>query len=345
MRSAQISKINISIIIPTWNSNAYLSICLNSLALQTFRNFEVVIVDNGSKGFDKSKTTEERSPMDIKVISLTENMGFAVACNLGAQVATGEWLAFLNADAYPEPDWLESFMAGQNEYPQAGCFGSMILRDSEPNLVDSAGDVCHMSGTAWKEFSGYPVSKVPVDSRRIFAPYAAAAFYNRNVFFEIGGFDEDFFSFYEDVDLGFRLNLYGYQCIFLPDTRVRHVGSSSTGKDSDFALYHSQRNFIWSYIKNMPGLLFWLYFPVHLLANLIFFLQYIKRGRAKVVFKAKADASKGLKKMLVKRRQIQHERRASVREINQLIDKHLLAPFLLGRNLRRYNKNNANPKK
>jgi GT2 family glycosyltransferase len=265
-------------------------------------------------------------------------MGFAVACNLGAQAARGEWLAFLNADAFPEPDWLESFVAAQKEYPRAGAFGSLILQNAQPDLVDSAGDVYNISGAAWKGYGGYPVAEVPSKPRRIFAPCAAAVFYRRDVFLEIGGFDEDFFSYFEDVDLGFRLNVYGYQCIFLPDARVRHVGSASTGKKSDFALYHYHRNFIWSFIKNMPGVLLWLYMPVHILANFLFILKHLKNKRGKVIFKAKIDAMKGLGKMLAKRKIIQSDRRASVHEINQLIDKNLLAPFLVGRNLRRYNR-------
>lgn len=329
---------HISIIIPTWNSAEYLPACLSSLAKQTLRDFEIVIVDNGSIGFDEGKITSEWPSLDIREVPLKENMGFAVACNIGVQSARGEWLAFLNADAFPEPDWLESFVAAQKEYPHAGAFGSLILQDAHPSLVDSAGDVYHMSGAAWKGYSGYPAAKVPSNPRRIFAPCAAAAFYRRDVFLEIGGFDEDFFSYFEDVDLGFRLNLYGYQCIFLPDARVRHVGSASTGKDSDFALYHYHRNYIWSFIKNMPGVLVWLYMPIHILANLLLILKYLKNRRGKVVFKAKIDALRGLGKMLAKRKTIQGDRRASVREIDQLFNKNLLAPFLIGRNLRWYNK-------
>ena len=328
----------ISIIIPTWNSGSTLPKTLKKLVHQTFRNFEVIIIDNGSATFNQKQIEQDWQSLILKVIPLKKNMGFSYASNISAQNAKGEWLAFLNADAFPAPDWLESFMAAQKEYPHAGAFGSLILQDAHPNLVDSAGDVYNMSGIAWKGYGGYPVTEVPSNPRRVFAPCAAAAFYRRDVFLKIGGFDEGFFSYFEDVDLGFRLNLYGYQCIFLPDARVRHVGSTSTGKDSDFALYHYHRNFIWSYIKNMPGALFWLYLPFHILANLIFFLKYLMKGRGKVVLKSRIDAFKGLRNMLIKRRQIQRARRASVREINQLINKNLLAPFLVGRNLRRYNR-------
>ncbi len=331
----------ISIIIPTWNSDSTLPKVLKKLTQQTFRNFEVIMIDNGSDTFNQKHIEPDWQSLILKVIPLKKNMGFAYACNLGAQTAKGEWLAFLNADAFPEPDWLERFLASAKKYPGAGAFGSFILQDSHPNLIDSAGDVYNMSGIAWKGFGGYPMKEVPSKPRRIFAPCAAAAFYRRDVFFEIGGFDEDFFSYFEDVDLGFRLNLYGYQCIFLPDACVHHVGSASTGKESDFALYHYHRNFIWSYFKNMPGALFWLYFPIHLLANFIFFLKYLKNGRGKVVFKAKIDALKELRKTLFKRWKIQRTRRTSLSKINKLLDKNLLAPYRLGRDLRRYNREHA----
>ena len=103
--------INTSIIIPTWNSGAYLPASLNSLTVQTYRNFEVVIVDNGSTAFDEDKIIAGWPSLTIKVISLKENRGFAAACNLGARQAAGEWLSFLNADAFPAPTWLEQFHA------------------------------------------------------------------------------------------------------------------------------------------------------------------------------------------------------------------------------------------
>jgi len=329
-------KSTISVLIINYNGLDVLPRCLDALSQQTFENFEIIIVDNGGK--DGSADSLGNQHANLKVIRLNHNTGFSAANNLGAYKAEGQWLALINNDAFPEPDWLERFIAAQKKYPHASAFGSLILQDAQPNLVDSAGDIYNISGIAWKGYGGYPATEVPSNPRRIFAPCAAAAFYRRDVFLEIGGFDEDFFSYFEDVDLGFRLNLYGYQCIFLPDARVRHVGSVSAGKNSDFALYHYHRNFIWSYIKNMPGALFWLYLPFHILANFIFFLKYIIKGRGKVIFKAKIDALKVLRKMWRKRRNILCEQRASISEINILLDKNLMVPYLQGRKLRQYNR-------
>jgi GT2 family glycosyltransferase len=328
----------ISIIIPTWNSNDYLPTCLAHLAEQTLKHFEIILVDNGSENYQCGQIPSEWPSLDIHEILLDENKGFAVACNLGARAARGEWLAFLNADAFAAPTWLEIITSAVNEFPLAGSFGSLILQDENPDLVDSAGDVYNISGMAWKGYSGYPRSEVSAEPQRIFTPCAAAVFYRRDVFLEIGGFDEDFFSYFEDVDLGFRLNLYGYQCIFLPEAIVRHVGSSSTGKQSNFGLYHYHRNMVWSYYKNMPGFLYWFYLPFHFIANLLISMKYLKDGRGKVVFKAKWDALKGIRHMRMKRRKIQRERRASALAIHKLLNKNLLTPFSIGRELRRYNR-------
>ena len=326
----------LSIIIPTWNSGAHIDHCLEHLQYQDERCFEVILIDNGSRDYQTGQIPKAHPELVITEIGLPENRGFAAACNLGACQARGQWLAFLNADAFPEPGWLAAFQEGLRRFPEAGAFGSLILCDADPGKVDSAGDVYNISGIAWKGYGDYPLEAVPDRARRVFAPCAAAAFYRRDLFLEIGGFDEDFFSYFEDVDLGFRLNLKGYSCIALPDAIVRHVGSASTGRASDFAMYHYHRNLVWSYVKNVPGILFWLYLPAHILANTFFFLKYLRHGRGGVVGRAKRDAITGLTKMWEKRKKIQRARHAGIGEINQLLDKSLFAPYTIGKNLRRY---------
>jgi len=338
MHSAMTNQPAVSIIIPTWNSSAHIQHCLAHLSAQTFKQFEIILVDNGSPDFQAGSLSKQWLALRIREIALEQNRGFAAASNLGAQAARGEWLAFLNADAYPEPGWLEEFMRGLQNFPHAGAFGSLILQHDHPNLVDSAGDIYGSNGLAWKGYANYPVDVVPAEAVRIFSPCAAAAFYRRDIFFEIGGFDEDFFSYLEDVDLGFRLNLYSYVCLVLPEARVRHVGSASTSKNSDFALYHHQRNLTWVYVKNMPGFLFWLYLPLHLITKPIVLLKSIRDGRGKIIFKATIDALKCSGKILDKRKKIQKERRASLQEINRLLNRDLLAPYTIGRRLRRYHR-------
>jgi GT2 family glycosyltransferase len=133
---------------------------------------------------------------------------------------------------------------------------------------------------------------------------------------EVGGFDEDYFCYVEDVDLGFRLRLTGHKAMYVPDAVVYHVGSGTTGgQHSDFAVYHGHRNVVWTFVKNMPGVLFWLMLPLHVLMNLVSILWFALQGRGGVILRAKRDALLGLPTMWRKRQCIQKTRVASIGEI------------------------------
>ena len=330
--------LSVSIIIATWNSEAHLPKCLRYLSEQTRKDFEIILIDNGSQNYHPGETTAQWPQLDIHEYENKTNRGFAFACNQGAQKAKGKWLAFLNADAFPAPDWLENFEEAKDQFPEAGAFGSYILQDRDPRLIDSVGDIYNINGIAWKQQNNYPVSLAPSEPFPILSPCAAAAFYRRDIFHKLGGFDEDYFSYFEDVDLGFRLNLNGYGCVSMPSLRVRHVGSSSTGRNSDFALYHYHRNQIWTYIKNMPGILFWLYLPLYIIGIFLFYFKYLVNGRGQIVFKGKIDAIKQTGKFIRKRKLIQHDRHAKVTTIRKLLNRNLFEPYLIGHKLRKYNK-------
>jgi GT2 family glycosyltransferase len=137
---------------------------------------------------------------------------------------------------------------------------------------------------------------------------------------DAGGFDEDFFSYYEDVDLGFRLRLYGLASYYVPHAVVHHIGSASTGKMSDFSVYYEQRNLLWTYLKNMPSVLLWFSLPFHIVLSLAFFFKRTPR----IVWKAKLDAIRHLGKVIAKRKKIQKERQTSTREIFRLLNKRVV---------------------
>ena len=158
--------------------------------------------------------------------------------------------------------------------------------------------------------------------REVFSPCAAAAMYRRDVFLSAGSFDEDFFCYLEDIDLGFRLRLEGHRCLLVPSAVVAHVGSvTSGGKQSDFAVYHGHRNLVWTYVKNMPGWLFWVCLPLHLAMNFVTVLMYTWQGKGRVILRAKRDALLGLPKMWQKRREIQKHRIVSISDIWRMLDK------------------------
>jgi GT2 family glycosyltransferase len=283
-------------------------------------------VDNGSSD-DGILDVERRYPqLTFSIKKLDSNLGFAVANNIGARLARGRWLALLNADAFPEPDWLEQFMRAAQDYPAYSFFASRQIQANQTDLLDGEGDIYHVSGLAWRRQYGAPV--YPADTpEEVFSPCCAAALFDRSEFLAVDGFDEDFFAYHEDVDLGFRLRLIGKRCLYVPQAVVYHVGSASSSKKSDFSMYYGHRNLVWSFFKNMPGWLFWAYLPLHIAANLILTLFYSLKGRAAVFWRAKRDASLGLPKFLRKRKEIQRKRVASISVIHAAMSRNWLAPL------------------
>jgi GT2 family glycosyltransferase len=274
---------------------------------------------------------ENRWPaLSLRVERLGVNKGFSVANNMGARLARGQWLALLNPDAFPEPNWLENLLGAAAKNPDFAIFASCQLQANIPHLLDGAGDAFHISGLAWRRFAGWPAAQFGLKTEEVFSPCAAAALYSLQAFLQVGGFDEDFFSYHEDVDLGFRLRLRGFRCLYVPDAVVHHIGSASLGVQSDFALYHWQRNFIWSFVQNMPSALLWEALPSHLMANVIYILQYTFQGRLSVLWKAKMDAVNGLRRAFHKRREIQKYRRVSHVDLLQRMERGPFQPYLLG---------------
>jgi GT2 family glycosyltransferase len=325
----------VSIILVVWNSAAHLPRCLESLSSQTFRNFELILVDNGSTDGSLYGVESLLPGLALHLEKLDENKGFAIANNIGARLAHGQWLALLNSDAFPEPDWLENLLQAAERYPEFSFFASRQLQANAPHLLDGTGDVLHISGLAWRRYAGFPAAQFGLKTEEVFSPCAAAALYSRRAFLQVGGFDEDFFSYHEDVDLGFRLRLQGFRCLYVSDAVVHHIGSATLGVQSDFVLYHWQRNFIWSFVQNMPSALLWEALPAHLMANIIYQLNYTLRGRGRVLLKAKKDALRGLSRALHKRREIQKIRKVTRVELFRILERGWLQPYLLGYHIRK----------
>ncbi len=258
---------------------------------------------------------------------MNENKGFAIANNIGARLAHGKRIALLNADAYPEPDWLEKLLKAAETNPEYTSFSSRQIQFNVPDLLDGAGDAYHISGLAWR--NGYKLSSKTygLEQQEVFSACAAAALYSREEFLKVSGFDEDYFSYFEDVDLGFRLRLSGAKCLYVPEAVVHHVGSASTGKRSDFSVYYGYRNMIWTFVKNMPAPLFWIFLPLHISAILFFAVYLTLRGQGKIIWKAIFDAIRGLPKMIEKRKSIQKNKNIRSGELLKVMSTGLFEPL------------------
>jgi GT2 family glycosyltransferase len=317
----------ISLIIVYWNSAKYLPRCLNCISLQTFSNFEVIIVDNGSRDGSLTGLAESRPAFDLHIERLNTNQGFAVANNTGARLARGQWLALLNADAFPEPDWLEKLLLSTEKHPEYSSFSSRQVQAHNPDLLDGAGDRYHISGLAWRNHYNLYSTKHGLKQEEVFSPCGAAALFSREEFLEAGGFDEDYFSYFEDVDLGFRLRLAGKKCLYIPEAVVHHVGSASTGKRSDFSVYYGYRNLIWTFVKDMPSPLIWVFLPLHIGAMLFSAILFTLRGQGTAIWKAIFDALVGLPKMIKKRKVIQKNNKIKAVDLLKVMSTGLFEPL------------------
>lgn len=216
----------VTVIIPTWNGAALLPIALDSLRRQRFQEFEVVVVDNGSE--DKTPAVLRESYPEVRVVSLPENRGFAAAANAGIAATESPYVALLNNDAAADPGWLSALVRTLDETPNAGAAASRVLQRRTPSLIDSAGDTFGV--LAYSIGHGDPDGPAYSAPRWVTSACAAAALYRRSALEEVGPFDERFFAYLEDVDLGLRLLLAGWRTRYVPDAVARHEGSATSAR-------------------------------------------------------------------------------------------------------------------
>ncbi|MHC4105542.1 MAG: glycosyltransferase family 2 protein [Planctomycetota bacterium] len=296
----------ITIIIVNWNGKNLLAECLDGIRRQSFRHFSTILVDNGSN--DGSIDFVRQNYPEVRLITLKENLGFAVANNIALRTVQSRYAALLNNDAVPHTLWLEKLAGSLEAHPEAGLAGSKMLFSHNPAIIDRAGDCYTKAGTALLRGRAKPANNFN-KPEWIFGACAGAALYRTRMLADIGLFDEDFFLLYEDVDLCFRAQLRGYKCLYVPDAIVYHKAGSSIGDDSPISVYYSHRNLEWVYIQNMPSSLIKKTILNHLVYTIAAFIFFVARGRATDFIRAKWHALKGLKRAIKKRGQIQNSKK------------------------------------
>ena len=307
----------ISVIIVDFNSGDRLEKCLKHLTNQSHKDFEVIIVNNGSSDYTAQDLKQFNLNLDL--IQAETNLGFAAGCNLAAKSAAGKWLAFLNPDAYADKEWLKEFMNAAHRYADVDAFGSTQINADNPELIDGAGDVYHILGIGYRGYFGWEKQHLPPEGE-VFAPCGAAAFYRAETFNMLGSFDERFFCYGEDVDLGFRLRLSGGRCIQLSKAIIKHEGSGVTGRHSDFTIYHGHRNRIWLAYKNTPFWFYWPFLPLHVLANIYLLIRSPKAGITRPYLKALWDGYRGLFRFRADRRKTLKDRQISYNDLGRAIE-------------------------
>ena len=247
----------ISVVVVNYNGGDFLPGALASLQAQIFGDFEVIVVDNASTDGSLALVRDWAAGRDnAQVVEAGGNIGFAAGANLGARQARGEWLAMLNPDAQADPDWLSEIAAGIAAHPSTRCFAStQLLAGSGREVVDGAGDCLAAYGFAWRAHAGQSPDALPGTARHVFTACGASAAYHRETFRALGGFDERFFCYLEDVDLGYRMQRLGHDCVWLPRAVVRHADGGISASLPGFRQFHTARNRVWVLWKNTPAIL------------------------------------------------------------------------------------------
>ena len=267
-------EIKTTIIIPNYNGLSFMEPCFESLKEQTVRNFKVLVVDNGSTDGSVEWLKEHRIPS----IFLKENTGFSGAVNTGIRAADTPYVLLLNNDTRVEPGFVAAMERAMDQSPKIFSVSSRMIQMYHPELLDDAGDMYSILGWAYQRGVGRS-SELYQKSCRVFSACAGAAIYRRAVFHEIGLFDELHFAYLEDIDVGWRAKLYGYDNIYCPDAAVYHVGSGTSGsRYNSFKVRLAARNCIYLNYKNMPGWQLLLNAPFLLAGIFVKYLFFVKNG-------------------------------------------------------------------
>jgi GT2 family glycosyltransferase len=301
----------VAVVIPNWNGRRFLAGCFATLRAQRFRDFEVILVDNGSRD-DSVTFTAEHYP-EVRLILLPENQGFAAAVNRGIEAARGPYVALLNNDTEVDPDWLGELVRVMESEPGAASAAAK-MREHDPGRRDrlySVGDAMTLDGCPRRIGAGELDEGQWDGVHEVFGACGGAAIYRRSVLEAIGLLDEAFFAYLEDGDWAFRARLAGYRCLAVPSAVVYHIGSATSGPGSPLLFRLSTRNRVRLVLKNYP--LPWLVrcAPGILAAHARLLARSAAAGRLVPVLKGYAGALLQLPDTLRQRQRVQRLRRVS----------------------------------
>jgi GT2 family glycosyltransferase len=309
--------------------------CLISLTQQTYSPLELIVVDNGSTD-DSVALIQEKFKNLVRLIQNQTNLGFAGGNNVGIRVARGEYIGLLNNDATADTRWVAELVKFAESDPRIGMCASKIYSFDQPEILDSAGGLLIYRdglsrGRGRLEYDQGQYNRV----EEVLLPSGCACLYRREMLNQIGLFDEDFFAYSDDTDLGLRARIAGWKCLYVPTAVAYHRYSVSAGRYSPLKALLAERNRVWVAVKNLP-LSMLLLSPAYTLWRLFlhtyaimtkrgvtgkFLQQYTLRTLLWTMLKAYFSAIAGLPSMWRKRMQIHHERRTTIKNLKYWLNK------------------------
>jgi len=251
------ASVSVSVIVVNWNRRALLQAALASLARPQGLSFEVIVVDNASTDGSPEWLATTRFPFPLRLIRNTENRGFCAANNQGIDSARGEFVALLNNDAEADPSWL-SHLASAFDNPAIGMAASKIVVWEDPSIIDKVGHLIWLDGQNRGRGHGQ-TDRGQFESREeVLWPDGCACMFRRSMLLEAGGFDEDFFAYGDDAELGLRYRILGWRAVYVPQARVLHHRGATLGQLNPQRATLIERNRLLLVVKLFPGTLLWL---------------------------------------------------------------------------------------
>lgn len=251
----------VTIVIPNYNGKAYMDKCMKCLVAQEYKDFNVIVVDNASMDKSQNIALQYGKDLSVEIVQFSKNTGFSVAVNEGIRNARGEYVILLNNDAYADKAFVGELVNKMESDSKIFSAQALMLQENNKNLVDGAGDYFSAMGWAFARGKDKEAEYYTTD-KDVFSCCAGAAIYRKSVFDEIGLFDENFFAYLEDMDVGYRARLKGYRNVIATKAKVYHVGSGSSGSRHNYfkAKISARNSFLvmyknfawWQWVVNMP---------------------------------------------------------------------------------------------
>jgi GT2 family glycosyltransferase len=309
----------VSVVIPNWNGKRFLTGVLDSLAKQTYKQVEVVVVDNGSH--DGSVEFIRENYPTVQLALYEKNTGFAVAVNRGIRESKGEFIALINNDTVLEDEFIAELVKGMDEHPECGSLGCKMLAYDDHSLLDGVGDGYRRGGLPGRIGHREKDTGLFDEGRYILGACGGAALYRRSLFCDIGLFDDDYFAYLEDVDIALRAQSAGYKCYYIPTARIYHLGCGTTGSGySPLVVKLSAQNNWNTIVKNIPMPLL-----IKFLPQIAFWQAYylavvcVRGGQVLPWLEGSFKALLLLPRMLGKRAQINKKRKVSLKYFEDVI--------------------------